>query len=210
MLASVIVNGVRLTLIDAAKTAWSDDELLRYLNEAERTTAFLKPDAYTKREFVTLAAGVKQSLPEGGIAILDAGENQASGRVATLVDRELLDHANRFWPAATQETDVQHWAADPRDPRRFDVTPPNNGSGSLEILYGAIPPAVGLSDELTLPDSYQYARECFVLARAYAKNSKRQDLAKSASCMNEYRQALGIKSTAQVAVAPKVGGDAGA
>lgn len=206
MLLSVIVNACRVTLIDASARTWSDDELVGYANEAIRTICFTKPDAYTVKEYVTLAAGVTQSLPAGGIAILDVGDNQASGRVCTLVDKDLLDHQNRFWYAATQETDAQHWCADPREPRRFDVTPPNNGSGSLELLYGAIPADTALGGSLPIPDSYHRAIECFVLARAYEKNSQKRDPNKSASYMQQFLQLLGLKSTAQIAVAPKVEG----
>lgn len=205
MLASVIVNACRVTLIDAAAATWTDAELLGYLNEAERTVVFYKPDGYTLREYVPMVAGSKQALPEGGIAILDINDNEVAKSVITLVDKDLLYNENRFWPAATQVRDVQHWCADPRDPRRFDVTPPNNGEGSVEILYGAVPPTIAATDQpINLPDSYQYALECFVLSRAYAKNSKKQDLVKSGGYMQEFRQSLGIKSTAQVVVAPKV------
>lgn len=204
MLASVIVNACRVTLLDASATAWSDAELLGYLMEAQRTVCFLKPDAYTKREYVALVSGIKQALPADGIAILDVGDNEASGRACTLVDRDLLDHANRFWPAATAAVDAQHWAADPRDPKRFDITPPNAGTGSLEILYGAYTPSTALLADITLIDSYQRPLECFTLARAYEKNSKRQDLAKAGVYMQQFMQMLGVKSTAQIAVAPKV------
>jgi hypothetical protein len=209
MLASVIVNACRVTLIDAQAATWSDDELLGYLNEARRTVVLLKPDAYTVREYLALVAGTKQQLPAGGVAILDCGDNEATGRVATLVDRELLDHMNRFWPAATPESGVMHWCADPRDPRRFDVAPPNDGTGSLEVLYGMTPAAVALGEEIGLLDVYQYPLECFTLARAYAKNTKRQDLGKSGGYMQEFRQSLGLKSVAQVAVAPKVNQNVG-
>jgi hypothetical protein len=210
MLASVIVDACRVTLIDVAKVTWSDDELRGYLTEAERNTVFLKPDAYPLREYVELATGTQQSLPVDGVAILDVNDNEASKKVVTLVDKGLLDNENRFWRAGTQETDVQHWCADPRDPRRFHVTPPNDGSGSVEILYGAVPPPINyLQQDINLTDSYQYTLECFVLSRAYAKNSRKQDLVKSSAYMNEFRQTLGIKSTAQVAVAPKVGNTPG-
>ena len=210
MLASVIVNACRVTLIDAAAATWSDAELLGYLNEAERAVVFLKPDAYTVRDYIPMVAGTNQAIPTGGVAVLDLSQNEVSKRRVTLVDKELLDEANRFWQAATEETDVQHWCADPRDPTRFDITPPNDGTGSVLCLYGAVPTAIAAtSNAINLNDSYQYALECFTLSRAYAKNSRKQDLAKSAAYMNEFRQSLGIKATAQIAVAPKVSSNVG-
>lgn len=201
-----IVDSCRVILIDASANGWADAELLGYAQDFQAHTSMLKPDAYTIRGYIPMVAGTRQALPtdDGSIAILDMGENEASGRAVTLVERELLDTENRFWPAATQETDVQHWCADSRDPKRFDVTPPNDGNGSVECLRGAVPPAVAAGAQMGLGDQYKVAAEFFVLARAYSKNSKRQDLVKADSYMAKYMNALGIKSTAQVAVAPKV------
>ncbi len=207
LLASDIINGaggVRSTLLDAQKRSWSDDELVGYLNEFQRQTVFLKPDAHTTRAFIPLVAGTSQELPDDGVAVLEIGENEGSGRVATQINAELMTHANRFWPAATYELDVQHWSHDPRDPRRFEVTPPNNGYGSVQCLYGAVPAQITLNDPIAYPDSYEHAAKCFVLAKAYAKNAQRQDLGKAESYMAQYKQALGIKSQAQAAVAPRI------
>lgn len=205
MLMSVPVDGARLTLIDASKVAWSDNELVSYGNEAISTICHVKKDAYTRREYIPLVAGIKQELPAGGIAVLDGGPNEVSGRVCTLVDRELLDAENDFWPAATQERDAQHWAADPRDPRRFDVTPPNNGAGSVQFLFGAVPDTVAYAGEILIPDTYRRAIECFILARALAKKTRRQDPAQAAAYMEEFKQLIGLGSNAQIAVAPKLG-----
>lgn len=205
MLMSVIIDGARTTLIDASAVAWSNDELVGYANEAIRTICHVKKDAYPVRDYIPLVAGAKQQLPADGVAVLDGGPNEISGRVCTLVDRELLDAENDFWPAATRERDAQHWAADPRDPSRFDVTPPNDGSGSVQFLYGAIPAAVTYAGTLPLVDTYQRAIECFVLSRALAKKTRRQDPAQSAAYMEEFKQLIGLGSNAQIAAAPKLG-----
>lgn len=216
--AQSIVDSTRVILIDATADGWPDPELLGYVSDFQSNTCMLKPDAYAVRAYIPLVAGTKQTLPDGtdedlprGIAVLDMGDNQASGLACVIVERELLDAENRFWPAATQEVAAQNWCADPRDPRRFDVTPPNDGTGFLECLYGAVPPALtDLADELVLGDQYKLAAECFVLHRAYSKNTKRQDLSKSAAYWSQYLNILGIKSTAQIAVAPKVSQQVGA
>lgn len=196
-------GGVRVTLLDAAKVTWSDAELLGYLNEALRTTCLLKTDAYTRRAYIAMVLGTKQELPEGGTEIFDLFENEGSGRAVTLADRSLIDTENRFWPASTYEIDVQNWAADPRDPKRFDVTPPNNGYGSVGALFGAVPDELAsIGDEIPLQDIYEHPLKLFVMAKAYAKNTKRQDLAKSETLMQGFRAALGVKTQNQFALAP--------
>lgn len=203
--AADIVNGAALTLVDVSHVTWSAAELLGYLNEGIRATAFVKPDMVPKQVFVTLAAGVLQSIPADGIALLDIQQNEISGRVVTLVNQQLLDECQRFWPAGTREVDVEHYTADSRTPRQFKVYPPNDGTGSVEIKYGSVPAALtSQGDALPVPDTYQAALTNFVLARAYAKNTQRQDLTKSAAAMQEWGRALGLKSQAQYVLAPKV------
>jgi hypothetical protein len=205
-----IIDSARLTLQDANRVTWTDQELCDYLTEAEAHTVMLKPDAYPVKGPISLSAGTTQILPPGAVGILDIDHNVVSKRRITLVDRELLDETSRFWPAGTQETDVQHWCADPRDPRRFEVTPPNNGTGAVEALYGVTPDPCTLSGNIHLGDFYRVALMWFVLHRAWAKNSKRYDPVKSQAMLNNYMQALGLRATAQIAVAPKVSQSEGA
>ena len=199
-----LFDSVSTTLLDQARRTWELPELVSYLNEGLAATANVKPDMYTIQEFVTLAEGISQVIPDAGVALLDVIQN-FSGQVVTQVDAGLLDEANRFWPAATRETDVEHFAADPRDPRRFNVTPPNDGAGKVQLLYGSVPAATGSSGEtLPIAASYLAPLTFYVLGKCYAKNSKKQDLGKATSYMNQWGALIGLKTKGQVAVAPKV------
>jgi len=201
-----LLGSVSATLLDVARRTWDYPELVGYLNEALRATSFVKPDMYTVQDFVTLAAGIAQNLPEGGVALIDISDNEVSGRAITQTDLGLLQEENRFWPAATQEVDAENYAADPRTPRRFYIFPPNDGTGSVRITYGAVPDTLTGSsgEEIPVPDSYQAALTNYVLSKCYGKNSKRQDFTKSSGYMQQWGALLGLKSQAQVAVAPKV------
>lgn len=207
--ASVILSSARITLLDLAARTWSDDDLLDYLNEFLRTTAGVKPDFYTVQDYVALIGGDLQVIPADGVALIDITEN-ADGRVITQADFKLLQESNRFWPRGTRESTVENFAADPRNPRRFVVSPPNDGTGSVRLLYGAVPPQIMYADEeMPVSDSYQNAAINFVLAKCYAKNSQRQDIAKANSYMGQWAQFLGLKSQAQLAVSPKVASSPG-
>lgn len=201
-----LLDSVSVTLLDTARRTWPLlSDLVPWLNEALAATAALKPDMYTRQEYITLVAGVSQVIPADGVALLNVLYN-AAGRVITQVDSELLDEANRFWPAATETVVVQHFSSDVRDPRRFNVTPPNDGTGSVQILYGAVPEVVTGSSGEDLPVSPNYGPilQNYVLGKAYAKNSKKQDLTKSAAYMNQWASMLGMKTKGQIAVAPRV------
>jgi hypothetical protein len=206
ILAATITDEAAALLLDTAHRTWPAADLLGYLNEALRATAFVKPDMYTVQTNFTPVAGVIQSLPSDGVALIDITRNLTGrNRVVTQVDEGLLEEANRFWPAATPQAEVEHFTADPRNPRRFRVFPPANGIGSIEIVYGAVPPELtDASQPIAVPDSYQTILLDFVLARAYSKNSKKQDLAKASYYRQNWAAALGLKSQAQIAIAPHV------
>ena len=141
--ASTILDSVSGTLLDTAERTWSADEKLGYLNEAMRATAAARPaDFYVVENPLTLVAGVIQNLPVDGILLIDIPRNSDGGRIITQVDKGLLDEANRFWPAGTQEAVVEHFTFDPRNPRRFVAYPPNDGTGVVDLVYGAVPPQI--------------------------------------------------------------------
>lgn len=206
ILASTIINAVRFTLMDAAAATWSDAVLLADLNSAERKVCMLKRDAYVVRGDIALVAGSKQTLPAGGLCILDLYYNTSGGQTIRLVDRSLMDEAARFWTAATPEAAVQDWCADPKDPTRWDVLPPGNGTGSVNALYGAMPTAISATtNPINLPDVFESILKCFLLSEAYQHNSKRQDIGKAQFYEAQGMQMLGIATQGQIAVAPKVG-----
>ena len=220
ILASTILDSATTTLLDVAHRTWTADELLDYLNEAMRATAAARPtDFYIVEESVPLVAGVVQHLPADAIMLVDiprnslavpSGVTTASYRTITQVDKGLQDEADRFWPAGTQQTEVEHFTFDPRNPRRWVCYPPNDGTGAVDLVYGAFPPQVMYAaEELPVLDSYQSPLIDFVLAKAYAKNSKRQDLSKTTGYMGQWGQHLGLDSQAIAAATTKVAASPG-
>lgn len=210
ILASAIVAEVRADLVDAGSVTWSDPDLLADLNEALRALCSLKVDSYVIREPVTLDAGEDQVLPSGGIAIFDMLANTVSGMPVTLVDQELLDEATRFSPVPAQTEDVQHWTADPRDKTRFRVYPPNDGTGSVVTVYGAVPDAIDSNDAIPVGDNNEPAIKCYMMGLAYRRNTQRQDLGKSQGYFQQFLTMLGLSANTQIAAAPKVDQSAGA
>lgn len=211
ILASAIIASVRRILLDPVPgVTWVDAALLAMMNEGERAFVNVKREIFPLRTAVALVAGTKQTLPAGGVALIECYDNVVSGRRCTLVHRELMDSAARFFPIATPEIDAQHYLKDDRDPTRFDVVPPNIGTGSLNILYGAVPsPIAAVTNNINLSDIYEGALIAFVLAKAYAENTTRTDLAKSGAHTQEWKGLLGMGTQSQVAVSPKVGAQGG-
>lgn len=213
--ASTILDSVSGTLLDTAERTWTSDEKLGYLNEALRATALVKADFYVVETSVALVAGVKQSVPDDGVSLIDIPRNTFNasaqpGRIITQVDKSLLDESNRFWPAGTAQMTIEHYTEDPRNPRKFIVFPPSDGTSVVDMVYGAIPPQVMYpAEEMDVNDIYQVPLTDFVLSKCYAKNSKRQDLTKSAAYMQSWAKSVGARSSAQIAVAPRVASEPG-
>ncbi len=206
---TTLIDSVSSTLLDTAHRTWSRDELLDYLNEALRATALVHTDIYVVQEQLTLAIGEQQEIPGDGTGLVDVPRN-SGGRVITQVDKSLLDEASRFWPAGTQEAVVEHFTADPRNPLRFVVFPPNDGTGIVDLIYNAVPPQIMYeAEELVVPDSYQPPLQNYMLGKAYQKNSKRQDLQKANAYLGQWGQLLGLDATQTAAAMPKVAAQPG-
>ena len=202
-----IVDKVRADLVDADAVTWTDADLIEDMNEGIRALCTVKTDAYVLSEFVPLVAGIRQTLPEGSVALFGIDENEVSGRRVTPVDRELLDETAAFWPAGQQSTDVIHYCADPRNKVQFVVYPPNDGDGSVRVTRGALPDPVlisGISGAWPINDQYEPAIVQYMFGAAYRRNTQRQDLAKTSDSMQKFFTMVGLSAQAQAAVAPKV------
>lgn len=206
-----ILDEVRSQLFDPSPgVGWSDPELLGYLDEALKASANAKADFYVVQATVTLSAGILQQIPADGVSFMDATYNTATNRVVTQVDKALLEEANRFWPAATQQAEVENYTFDPRYPRLFVVFPPNDGTGSISLTYGAVPPLPATDTDLAVSDNFVPPLVDFVLSRAWDKGSKRRDPAKAQYHRQMWATALGLRSQSQIAVSPRTSQSPGA
>jgi hypothetical protein len=201
--AQTIISRASKTLSDPNAVAWSSAELLDYLNAGQRAVCHVNRDAYTKVDNVTLTAGVIQTLPADGLVIVRALYNVGSGRAIRHVGFDALNTSLSTWASSTQATDVLEYAADSREWKTFFVNPPNNGNGVIKMMYGAIPPVLtSQTQNIALPDTYDTALWAYVCAMAYAKNTRRQDLQKSAGMMQMFMSLVTAGTTATKASMP--------
>lgn len=206
-LVSSLITDLRRILLDPTPgVTWDDAFFIKAVSRAQRAICAVKHEAYPVRAAIPMVAGVEQAVPSGDLCLLDLYQNVASGRRTRLVNRSLSDASSPFFPIATQEVDVQEYMKDDRDPKRFTVLPPNDGTGSVMALVGRIPPALtATTDAIALDDTYEEAIEAFVLAAAYAENTIRQDVGKTGFYTQKWQQLVGASSQSQVNASPKVG-----
>ncbi len=163
---SIITKG-REILLDTAGERWSDSQLMGYLNEGQRAVPTFKPNAYVTNSSVSVAAGTKQTLPTAATVLVDIPRN-VGGRVVRLVSRKLLDAKAPNWHQADADAEVRHFMYDIEDPRHYYVYPPNDGTGVVEMIHGAIPPDVVIGQAIALDDIYEIPLLNYMLYRAFS------------------------------------------
>jgi len=206
--AQNIVDRAAIIVQDETGTRWPESELLDWLNDGQREIVLLKPDANAQNEALQLDSGTKQSIPTDGLSLIDIVRNMGTdgdtpGRAVRFIQRSVLDDQLPNWHAETQKTEIQHYMFDDRDPERFYVYPPADGTSYIEIVYADTPTEVSLSDNISLGDFYANALLDFVLFKAYQKDA---DHAVSAErvmyAYRFFRNSLGLMDVSEAKGSP--------
>lgn len=226
VLARTICTRVAEDLNDEGYDRYTLAKLTTWLNEAQRVIVTVKPDANVTTAIYQLAAGAKQSIPDGtasfkegdttlprGVVFQNVTRNMGTagttaGRVPRKVARNVLDAQDPNWHAATVNATIECVVYDPRNPRRFDVYPPqpSTGMGYAEIEYSSLPDDVdcnasleaGASAELLIGDEYQDAAYEYMLFRAYDKDSgAAANAARAEKHLSNFMRLLGAKEEAE-------------
>jgi hypothetical protein len=189
-----VINKVQETLQDTAGIRWNEtNELIQWLNDAQREIALLKPDATSENTTVTLATGTKQSIPSDGNRLLRVMRNMSAaslgngGRAIRLVARDVLDTQTPTWhdPAVTGDAAhtnvVKNYIYDEQDPKNYYVFPGVSGSTYIEIVYSKNPATVSAGNNLSVDDMYANAVQNYILYMAFMKESEAAGNAQRAS-----------------------------
>lgn len=195
--AETIVNDVSELLQDINKERWKDAVLMRWLTEAELLIATHKPDAVATLGTVALVVGVDQSIPTDGMMVLRIRRN-ASGQVVQLVDEDMQNRSFQAWPSASQTLDVEVYMYDPKvDPLSFMVSPPNNGSGVLSLVYAKIPTTItATTDNISVSDTFVPLLADYMMYRALMMETEGQNLSRSSMHLQTFLQGLGLNTKA--------------
>jgi hypothetical protein len=218
MIASDITSRARILLNDIDATRWIDSELFKWINDAQKLVAMVRPDASVATFVMTLIAGTRQTIPSGGFRLLDIVRNVTTvtgstpanqvvtvpGRSVRIVDREVLDTQDPYWHTATGSAEIKHFIYDNRSPTLFYVYPPATTSAKLEVVYSVAPTDVAAAgDTLSISDIYQDVVLNYVLYRAYSKDAEyASNAALAGGYLNVVNQMLGIKTQKDVAYSP--------
>lgn len=193
--AQTIIDRVEKTLLDDTNVLWSAAEQLDYLNAGISAIVASKPDASITTTNFTLTSGTpKQTLPAGGIQLIDVIRNASSPYTAVRqIERNHLNHIDPDW-ANTTGAVVKHFFYDKRNPSVFWVYPTPSTGFQIEIVYASQPTRlVSAASNIPLDDLYENALYFFMLALSYAKNAKRGDITKSQAYFAAFANSIGVR-----------------
>ena len=221
--AQSIVRRATDLLQDQTSVRWPVNELVRWLNDAQRAIIKVRPDAMNTTTAMTLAAGSRQDLDNASLTpppakLIEITRNMAASSTkgaVRLVPRQILDAQTPGWHNLTGSVNILHYMFDPRDPRTFYVYPPATTLAQLEVMYSAYPtditePADGsqytaVTGNLSLPDIYADEVLNLILYRAYSKDSEYAGNAeRAAGYLSVVTSSLGAEIAATMAVQPQM------
>jgi len=174
-----IIDRAETILQDTTNTTWPELELVDWLNAGQAEIVLLKPEASVTNDSIALAVSeTKQSLPSGGIQLLDVVRNMGTdgttpGKAIRLIERRILDEQIPDWHSETGDAVVKRFMFDERDPKHFYVYPPQPAAspGYVEVVYSSAPTVVASDGDISIDDVYANALLDYILYRAYSKDA---------------------------------------
>ena len=227
--AASIIHRATDLLQDQTSVRWPANELVRWLNDAQRAIVKVRPDAMNTTATMTLVAGSRQDLDNASLTPIPAKLIEITRNMAAtstkgavrLVPRQILDAQTPGWHNLSGSVNILHYVFDPRDPKTFYVYPPATTSAQLEVMYSAYPtdivePADGalhtaVVGNISLPDIYADDVLNYVMARSYLKDSEYAgNSERAAGYLAMITASLGAEIAATLAVQPKMKPGSGA
>jgi hypothetical protein len=173
---NTLIDNCEAILQDSTNVRWSAADLIIYLNYGQKEIVRLKPDAYVVKASTQLAAESYQSLPTGGIKLIDiprymGTDGTTLGDAIQLIDMKILNNRNPAWHEDTAAAQPTYWMYDQNNPKNFWVYPKNTGTGYVDIVYNGVPTDAAVDGNITLGDEYVVPLTYFILHMAYLRDA---------------------------------------
>ena len=205
-----VLNNAKAILQDSGAVRYSNANLLKFFNDAQREVVLHRPDAYVAYTTLACVNGTKQSLPVGAIRLINVIRN-IGGYAVSQIERSMLDQNFPNWHEQTAgDNGIEHFVYDSSDPMNFHVYPKAvAGTQSLDVVYSVTPGDIVISDFASsttgslLNDIYANCLTDYVLYRAYQIDSDEGNIQRSAMHYQAFAQSLGIKTRSDAASSPR-------
>ena len=209
-----VFRRVSMVLQDTTKVRWTSEELLDWLNDAQKEIVLQRPDAnVVNQNFSCEGGSSKQKLPESGLRLFDVIRNVGgSNEPITLIDRATLDTTIPTWHTSAPTDDIENYVYDDRYPKYFYLYPRPAEGAVIEIAFPTAPDEIVVADfeanqeVIGLDDIYQNTIIDYMLYRCYAKETDAQNMNLSAVRFNSFANSLGLKTKIDMRVSPAAQG----
>lgn len=164
--AKQVIDHVSFILKDPENVRWLRPIVLDYVNEAQLAVVRMLPSANRVRTTIKLQEGTLQELPDDALSLISVVKNVCEGvpgRAIRLATRSVFDAMFPDWHDAWPEDVVQNYIYDDREDTQFEVFPPNDGTGEVEVVYSAIPKQVEEEETLSIGAEYSTIITNYVL-----------------------------------------------
>ena len=179
--AITILNDVSRLVLDPEKIVFNNDVLLTFLNAGQVEAVTINPKVNAVESSVQLAAGIAQSIPSGGIMLLDVKYNTGAagtsiGAIINKVARSVINKRLPNWTRESASGTVKAYIFDENQPTAFDVYPPQPATGYyVKLVYSKLPTAIANYNEgtkITIGDQWANALMNYVAYRCFSEPGK--------------------------------------
>lgn len=201
-----VIDDVRILINDTTTTyRYSDAALLKFVNEAMRRIALLRPDLFSTFGTVSCAQNeVLQAAPTGSFRLMEVFRIQG-GNAVVESNRETMDQNLPTWPSDTAAA-ASIWMRHPRDPNKFFIYPKAPSSQVLEVEYAVSPAAAAIDGTLALPDAYFPALVDCVVFLSQSIDNEHVNSGRAKLFYDSFTQVLGVGNQAKTITDVESGG----
>ena len=160
-----VLARVRDIISDPNERRWTDIELFRWIDDAQRLIIQIKPELNAEFIQVFLHEGARQSLPDEVMALIDFPNLRETSKY-------WLDRYSPSWQATLGTDTPTEFMRDP-DKRVFYVYPPSSGGDYVTAHAGMVPePVSGVEQELAVEAEHIRPVAEYVCYKALSKDSE--------------------------------------
>ena len=170
-----IVSRARFILMDAGAKAWTQPELLAWLNDGRSKVYELRPDVFETDGEITLVAGYKQTVPNSSDRLfsIDHNASHKNKRAIVLTSDQVLNRFRPQWRMQKATTEVEHYLYSEAGGTEFEVYPPAVAGVKVWGSWAKPPAALAVDSAVPLTDEGELATAYvdYILHRAFQKES---------------------------------------
>jgi hypothetical protein len=190
-----VIDDVRVLINDTevGNYRYSDDDLLKFVNEGIVRIAHLRPDLFsTFADVACTVSTVVQSAPTDSLRLMEVLQ-VVGGNAPYESDRITMDMHSPGWRTSTAGP-TKVWMRHPRSPNMFFIYPPCPAGGqSLTLEYVKIPADHTISETIDeLHDSYKPVLVDVTVFLAQSIDDEHIASGRAKLFFDSFMQALGI------------------